>query len=441
MAKPIIWVIVPSFNDLGLLMNKLMEGPHYMRQVPNPNFTIYVSAINGEHSNHLVHHIEETYRKLQRIDYIFYLGTCVAPDTPVELSGGYASREEQIARFATFAVSSGFHLPSPSDYPAYNVQGPQAMRNLISNMATNPALDFRVRCVNGFSSDATIDRPLFEKARRTNYLTVVGDQWISTFYHVMYMLGVNSNHLALTSVERLLGEDPESNEVRDHRCKATQQVFNTFITMVTSPTFVSWASGDRPIKMEAVANHPIVPSNDARLRILEEENLRLSQQLSNSIRPPNDRSVGGDIDGGNYVSNMFYDYQGKVSDPHNDALMSENERLNHRVQSLEKEKMDLIAKLNSETNAKTEIEREHMEVIVDLVKERKRQKSEDKQEDPLVCNMCFENNINTFVLPCKHAVICSKCSDSLASKPGLPSAHMCVACRTPITAVHKFILQ
>lgn len=432
--KPVIWVIVPSFNDLGLLMNKLMEGPayagascgelpapkgpHHMMQAPNPRFTIYVSAVNGEHSNDLVHHLEENYHKLSRIDYIFYLGTCVSPDTPVELSGGYASREEQIARFATFAVSSGFHLPSPNDYPSYNVQSPQSMRNLVSNLATNPALDFRVRCVNGFSSDSTIDRPLFEKARRTNYLTVVGDQWVSTFYHVMYMMNINSNYLALTSVARLLGEDPESNDAREHRYKALQQTFNMFIAMVTSPTFVLGTSGDRPIKMENG------PPNDA----------RLLQQLSNSDRPPN-------IDADNYISNMFYDYQGKVSEHRNDDLVSENERLSNRIQSLEKEKMELVSKLNSETNAKTEIEREHMEVIVDLVKERKRQKNEDKQEDPLVCKMCFENNINTFVESCGHAVICSTCSDSLASKPGLPSSHLCVACRTPITRVHKFILQ
>ena len=70
MAKPVIWVIVPSFNDLGLLMNKLMEGPYHMRQAPNPHFTIYVSASNAEHSNALVHHIEENYHKLARIDYI-----------------------------------------------------------------------------------------------------------------------------------------------------------------------------------------------------------------------------------------------------------------------------------------------------------------------------------------------------------------------------------
>ena len=213
---------------------------------------------------------------------MFYLGTSVAPDFPVELSGGYGSREETIERFATFAVASTFQLPSANSYPAYHGQGPLGMRNVITHMSTDPARDFRVRCVNGFSSDAEIDRPLFEKARRTNYLTVIGDPYIATFYHTIYLLNITTNHLALTSVDRFVGEDPESNDVRDHRYKAMERVFNTFMTLVTSATFISWANQGRPIKVEAVPAPipaaavpiPAPNGNEARLRVLEEENLR-----------------------------------------------------------------------------------------------------------------------------------------------------------------------
>ncbi len=47
----------------------------------------------------------------------------------------------------------------------------------------------------------------------------------------------------------------------------------------------------------------------------------------------------------------------------------------------------------------------------------------EADDDCIKCTICFENNIDTLFLPCKHFYICSECSDKIND---------CSICRVPI---------
>lgn len=337
-----VWVVVPDILDLPDYKGAEFRDGALQWQL-TPELTIVCTAMHAEHSTGMVHTLETFYRKLPRIDLIFFLGTCAAPDWPVELNGGY-DQEVLLKIGQQFAVNSSFSLPSADGWACLNGSAPVwPLRGLDMGQARS------------FSSDAPITKELFQAARRSNYLCCLGDRWSSSFYYSLYQLEVTNNHLALLAIDRYAGAEADSEQT----AKCMRQLWESLILWLKSSAL---SHCSRAVKQQ----HP----------------------------------SGG--------------------------TSEEVEALRHLVQQKEEEKQ--------------EVQREHMDILVSITEQRKAQ-ARQAQEDPMICKMCYEREINTFCEPCGHAVICSVCSDKLASNPALMSSNHCVSCRTEIRRVHKFILQ
>jgi hypothetical protein len=97
-----------------------------------------------------------------------------------------------------------------------------------------------------------------------------------------------------------------------------------------------------------------------------------------------------------------------------------------------------LEKYESEKKA---VEEQHVSVIKDILTNRNTAAGPATIEDQFLCKMCYVNHIDTVVLPCKHAVICSSCSDKFAANPALPSAKNCVFCQTAISQVIRIKME
>lgn len=66
----------------------------------------------------------------------------------------------------------------------------------------------------------------------------------------------------------------------------------------------------------------------------------------------------------------------------------------------------------------------------------------EKIPEEAKCCICFEEQVDTRVLPCGHAVACEKCSEKLRTgQAGENARTHCVYCNTKITSVEKFLRQ
>ena len=110
-----------------------------------------------------------------------------------------------------------------------------------------------------------------------------------------------------------------------------------------------------------------------------------------------------------------------------DELIYQKDRLERENLKLRLDVTQLQSKLESQT-------RDTEEMLACIFKERRQNNSDS---ETYTCKMCFDNTINTLVLPCCHAVICSVCSDKLANTI---NAKSCIYCRGNIQRVVKMIL-
>src|SRR5581483_5693697 len=117
----IIWIIIPDNNNLTeILKTQKYETTSYdslyLYKINNKNITYYLSSPPFNNLVSFVYHIFTLYNKFTKLDYIFLLDTCVAPDFPVELHSSIGEPEVKIEKQTIFAIESTFQLFSTQTF-------------------------------------------------------------------------------------------------------------------------------------------------------------------------------------------------------------------------------------------------------------------------------------------------------------------------------------
>lgn len=452
MSTQVIWCIVPDHNYLTEIVSKhqgiadpqavkdrlrgFLDKPNdvYPVLLTYKNYLIVMTSPNHNNTASMVLHINRLYACYSRLDYIFLLSDGVVPDVPIDIEGGYGASDVQLQVGQHFMVRSTFDLPSPDGYVDCHGSVPMSVSQLMTYHRASDGIS-QLRLVNGFSSSGNITRSLFNRARNFNYVTAVADKYTATFYFTMYCLDIRTNYASLVVASRVINDNDNDHEASDRELgRLTDSLFTHLLHLLDDPVIQM-----RPVN---IANPPAPAAASSSSR--EVEDLRRvvaylqSQQRGDNELPERairSRDVNLEVTTLKRINTSQQDLITQLQ-----SQLSRGNSSSSDVRRFQEENRRLVEQLSRLENAKTELEREHMDIVTALTNENAK-RIQDHPEDELTCKLCFNNKINTMVLPCKHAVICAECSDRLAANPALPSSQNCVSCRTRITSVHKFFLQ
>ena len=398
-----IWVIIPDRNAYhAILQAKEAEGnagsfKDGIHTINKGKYMLHLTTLMDDNVVDFVSRMYEYITKLPQLNYIFLLNSGVAPDYPVELQCSYASSEITIKRFDQFIVETGCELSSANSYVEMQSSTPRLFNRMQQVFLYSSQMKGSIKSARGFSSSALIDRDMFKRAQRSCYTIAIADRYSAYFYNLMWSMSVDDKYLALTCINRIVNESED--ETDKYKSDAYTQLFATLLQLIDTLDLSA-----EPIKMRLpfTGNSvpmAVAPAPAAAAPVVVAQN-------SNSHQPVDNEAIN---------------------------------KLKRKAEELETELTTAKAVIDSLEQTLNETCNEHLDMISTITTSNSVKSESD--EDALKCKMCYEKNINTVVLPCKHAVICSDCSDKLAHNHALPSAHKCVVCRTHITSVIKMILQ
>ena len=385
-----IWVIVPDRNAYHQLIQAEGDAGKYNLGIFTINkgkYTLHLTTLMDENVVDFVSKMYEYITKLPQLNYIFLLNSGVAPDYPVELQCSYGEPEITIQRFDQFIIETSCELSSSNSYTEMQSSTPRLLNRMKQVFLYSAKTKIPIKTARAFSSLAVIEREMFKRAQRSCYTIAVADRYTAYFYRLMWSMSINDNYLALTCINRMVNESED--ETDKYKLEAYKRIYATLLQLIDTLDI-----SVEPIKMRLPFADNQTPIVGVPV-IAEKSNQRDDNEQINKLK--------------------------------------------RKAQELEEELTNAKTVINSLEETLNDTCNEHLDMMSTITT--KNRVKVETDEDLLKCKMCYEKNINTVVLPCKHAVICSECSDKLANNHVLPSAHQCVVCRTNINQVIKMILQ
>lgn len=320
-------------------------------------------------------------------------------------------------------------------------------------MIQNFTQSHNMRSVVGFSTDAVITEPIFDQYRKFCYTVAVADKHTAVLYQFAKHYDVTSQVLSMTVVQSYAHSEDDTWESEPRSIHgAIAALIDDVATIYRRDGILGYLIRQSPMNKKVIADYRfdnpaiaspgVIPiageasSNRATLSSSVPAAAASTATGSPSIAPP----VAPPVASTPSVTSTEKDDLANEIDLLTKTKMQKTVDVNSlrsQIEMLEEEKMKLVMQLNAAENARTQSEREHIGMLSDMINNRDKKNPQGDDERHL-CKMCYTNDVNTVVLPCSHAVICSVCSDKLANNSS--NAEICLICRGKVDRVIKYVL-